>query len=237
MTFFKKVKTFADGAADVLGTIASIPVLGSLFKGFMGHVEKEVGKILGGNTETAQKDTYDEDLYGAAEHATGLSPEETIALQEFEARLRNESPDKAAAFVLFVAKKIKSFEREVKEVQQPAKGQPGPRVERSYKNIDAGIEQAVYFFKDILERDTYEKKMVFLEGKNVFSLIRTEPLLVRKIREAARKTEDYFQSGNLGKKAESVKKNLAENSADLDQKLTSFKDRAKAWRDAAPRRR
>jgi hypothetical protein len=237
MAFLKKAKTFVDGAADVLGTIAAIPVLGSLFKGLVGHVEKEVGKILGGNTETAQKDTYDEDLYGAAEHATGLSPEETIALQDFEARLRKEFPDKAAAFVLFVAKKIKSFEREVKEVQQPAKGQSGPRVERSYKNIDAGIEQSVYFFKDLLKRDTYEKKIAFLEGKNVFSLIRTEPLLVRKIREAAQKTEGYFQSGNLGKKFEEIKKDLGENSKDLDKKLTSIKDRAKAWRDAAPKRR
>jgi hypothetical protein len=36
---------------------------------------------------------------------------------------------------------------------------------------------------------------------------------------------------------EKANKKLSENSADLDKKLTSFKDRAKAWRDSAPKRR
>ena len=155
--------------------LMAIPVFGmlirSIFESFTEAGVKEVKKALGTDTAAAAKDPEDEILYGAV--LNKLTQSEKKAIQEFEIQLRTTNAKRAEAFVLWVAKIVKAFERETK-------GSTDPKKETVIRDISAGIEQAKTFIQDVLlqkkgsKEKTFAARVAFLEGKNAFSLISTK---------------------------------------------------------------
>jgi len=220
----EKIDRWATGFA----AITSIPVFGFFVNMIFEKIKekgaealgKRIENILGVGLEDAKKDVTDEIIYSVA--VASLTEDEQKEIDCFERRLRAEDKNKAEALILFVAKMIKTFEREVKETVAPAKGASGPKTEQSYKKIEEGISHAVNFLRALLrnscpqEDDTFRSRVNFLEGKNVFSLIKEKKTpLNEKARETAEKVGVKYGQGI---------DNLNTNLGDL---LT----KAKTWRD------
>jgi hypothetical protein len=83
----------------------------------------------------------------------------------------DETGERAEAYVLFVANILNELKKETKEIVNPKKGTSGPKTETVHPDYSVGFIQAGRFFKELLKRTTDEKKVEFLRGKNVFSLI------------------------------------------------------------------
>jgi hypothetical protein len=146
------------------------------------NLTKRLGKVLGMGTEGAKRSVTDEILYAMALYSreAKLNPSEIEELDKFEILLRNcakkddkdsEGCLKAEAYVLYVANILDQLKKDIKEVTTPKKGTSGPKTESVYQDYSRGFDQAGRFFKELLKRDSFEKKVAFLEGKNVFSLI------------------------------------------------------------------
>lgn len=197
-------KERVDRWATAFAAITSIPVLGVIIKLVFDKItekgaealKKRVENILGLNLEDAKKDVSDEIIYSVA--VASMTVDEQKEIDCFERKLRAEDKNKAEALILFIAKMIKTFEREMKETITPKKGESGPKVEQSYKSIAEGLLHAVNFLRALLrntcatEDNTFESRVTFLEGKNVFSLIKktTEPHPI------FGKAKEYFRENN-----------------------------------------
>lgn len=206
--------------------LTAIPVLGIILKtAFQKLSEKGAEKltkkletILGFDTTTASKSVADEIVYAAALYSTEakLTTEERGKIDDFEVYLRNQNSKKAEAYVLFVAHIVQQLKRETKKSQNPKKGETGPREETSFIDYEKGFALAGEFFKELLKRDKPEEKVLFLQGKNVFSLISLEKksTLPETLRRIAKSTGDAaIQAGKSI--AEDQKDNLAKISAEL----------------------
>ena len=184
MALNDSLKEKLDRWATLYATITTIPILGLFIKMAFDKItehgakkiQKRVEKILGFNVEDAKKDISDEIFYGIAVNA--LSEDDAKEIDAFEERLRREDCCKAEAFVLFTAKIVRTFEREIKETTNPEKGKFGPRTEQVYKKLEEGIEHAKRFLLALLRNKnadaevTFTARVAFLQGKNVFSLIK-----------------------------------------------------------------
>ena len=225
-SFKEKIDRLATGFA----AITSIPVFGLIVKMIFDKIQekgaealgKRIENILGVGLEDAKKDVSDEIIYSVA--VASLTENEQKEVDCFERRLRAEDKNKAEALILFVAKMVKMFEQEVKEATHPKKGESGPSVSRVYKKIEEGVEHAKNFLKAMLgnscqlEEDTFRSRVAFLEGKNVFSLIKEKKT---PLNEKAKET------------AEKVGVKYAEGMDNLNSKLGDLLSRAQAWRDRA----
>ena len=170
---------FWEKADRWLTGLMTIPILGIVIKSFIEKgkeiTEKKIKKTLGMDTDAAAKDPEDEILYECAAKELGVS--EKIEVEDFEIQLRSEDPKKAEAFVLWVAKIIKAFEKERKETINPPKGSSDPRKETIHRDISEGVQLGCSFIRSMLSRtggtpeETFKKRIAFLQGKNVFSLI------------------------------------------------------------------
>jgi len=180
------LKEKMDRWATTFATITAIPVFGVIIKMVFDKITEKgvkklherIEKILGFDVEDAKKDVTDEILYGVA--VAALDEPEQDEVDAFEESLRNKDAKKAEAFVLYIAKIIKTFEREDKKVVKPKKGENGPSIEQVYKNIEDGIGHAKKFLRILLRKTdvdknaTFDARVKFLQGKNVFSLIKEE---------------------------------------------------------------
>jgi len=189
-------------------------------------VKQRIAQTLAGDTKEAKKSVRDEILYGYAVYA--LHATEAAEISAFEAKLRKENAPKAEAFVLFVAKGIDEFKRENKKTTKPKKGTSGPSVEQAYNTFGEGISWAVKFLRELLSQkgtspeETFQKRITFLEGKNVFSLITPpkEPLTI------------VVKAKELGKKIATAQD---ANLDDLEKTTQSFRERAKQYRESKGR--
>ncbi|HLN19413.1 MAG TPA: hypothetical protein VK255_04575 [Patescibacteria group bacterium] len=196
-------------------------------------ISKKAHEVLGLSTDDAKKSTDDEDYFGAAVNA--LSDPEADEINAFEARLRQDNSDRACAFVLFVARKIQKFEREEKKTEKPPKGQSGPVTVTTVKVIDDGVRQAVLFLKALLRQKvgdkadqtynddlTYQKRVAFLEWKNIFSLISEKK---------SSPASDYAK-----KAAEATKKFVGKNAPEIQQKVdigaSKFGNTTEKWAES-----
>lgn len=198
-------------------------------------VEKRIEKILGLNIEEARRDITDEILYSNVVYR--MTDIEAQEIDAFEERLRRENAQQAEAFVLYIAKIVKQFERNIKEAAAPKKGEPGPRIEQEYKNLQYGIESAINVLRALLaktgrnEEEKFKAKVAFLQGKNVFSLIPPE-----------KKPDPIAEVGKKAfKKIHELGKELAGSQeaslADLAKTTENWATKTKTWRDSAPKRR
>lgn len=141
-------------------------------------VQKRVEKILGGDTEQAGKDITDEIIYSMA--VAELSESQEDEIDAFETRLRQTDKAKAEAFVLFIGTVVTKFQKEVKKTTNPKKGESGPTQSESYTDFTKGLEIAKKILLALLRvtgsspDETFNKRVAFLEGKNVFSLIKVK---------------------------------------------------------------
>jgi hypothetical protein len=232
--FWKKIveigQTVGAGAGIIALQHALEESLARLGKKAGEHAAKKTSEWIGLDTDGADKNVEDEIYYEAGLHG-GLIESEIDEINAFEARLRKEDSEKAKAFVLFIAKIIKKFEREETKTDKPQKGQAGPTVQQKGMNIAEGVAQTILFLKDLLRQrgdtpnETYQKRVDFLEGKNVFSLIpKVKPAPGV---EAAKK---HFQWGK-GKIAQAAKTER-ENRQDFNETAANWRERARAWRNS-----
>lgn len=145
-------------------------------------VKKRVETILGSNVEQAKKDITDEIIYSMV--VAALDDDKADEIDAFEARLRlaNNGMDKekAEAFILFVATVVTKFQREVKQTTNPKKGESGPASSATFTDYTEGINLAKKILESLLrvtgstEDNTFNKRVAFLEGKNVFSLMKAK---------------------------------------------------------------
>lgn len=173
-------------------TLIALPVVGIVIKEIISklsekgaeNLTKRLAKVLGMGTEGAKRSVTDEILYAMALYSreAGLTTDEIKTLDEFEIKLRStcKNPDddkdyegclKAEAYVLYVANILDQLKKEIKEINTPKKGASGPKTEATHQDYTKGFDQAGRFFKELLKREDFEKKVEFLKGKNVFSLI------------------------------------------------------------------
>lgn len=220
----ESLKEKIDRWATAFAALTSIPILGMIIKLVSDKItekgaeaiKKRVEDILGISLEDAKRDVVDEIVYSVA--VASLTEDEQKEVDCFERRLRAEDKNKAEALILFIAKMVKTFERDVKETINPKKGDSGPKVENSYKSIAEGLLHAVNFLRSLMrntcpnEDDTFKARVAFLEGKNVFSLIKkkVEPHPIFK------KAKEYFK----------------ENNADLASTMKSWRKRSEELRNS-----
>lgn len=156
-------------------TITAIPVLGFVIKKVFEKVgekgaeklTKKVEQVLGiAITETGEG-IGDEILYNAAVHY--INDDIKIAdADKFRSELKAHDPKKAEAYALYIAKTIKGFERQAKQVRQISKTE---RTEFSFVKIEEGLVQAKKFILRLLSKPDFTERLKFLEDENVFSLI------------------------------------------------------------------
>ena len=195
-------------------------------------LQQKVGEILG-TLDQAKKDPTDEILHNCALYSMS-EEKDWKEIEVFMRRFRSEKPEKAEAFVFYIAKTVLLFERDVTETNTPKKGSGEPKIQVKYKDIKAGIEETHKFLRAFLEEKgdddekTYLQRIAFLEGKNVFSTIPAEPhLWVKKAKEkskefAAKKTKEIIK----GEKAN--RKSFAQFAADLRAKSKAHYEKVKA---------
>ena len=168
-------------------------------------------------------------MYGVA--VANLNVTEQDEMDNFEKTLRSKEKEKAEALVLAVAKIVKYFEMEVTETTKPKQNEAGPVVKQSRKDIKEGIEHAKNFLMSLLKNrssdpeETFKMRLEFLEGKNVFSLIKPKKKLpIDKIfggiKTAGAKVENSYEKGINN----------------LNTNLTDLLVGAKAWRDKATKK-
>lgn len=206
------LKEKIDRLANGFAAIASIPVFGFIVKMIFDKIKekgaealgKRIENILGVGLEDAKKDVSDEIIYGVA--VSQLTDSEQLEIDKFERDLRTENngkdKDKAEAFVLFVAKIVKTFERKTDNSIQAC------------QNIEDGLKHAKKFLESLLRNKTDEEKIHFLEGRNVFSLIKE-------------KKKPLWEEGMEG--LNKAKENAAKGTQ-------SYRDRANARLEAAKNR-
>jgi len=217
--------------------LTAIPVLGIIVKKVFEKISekgvekigKRVEKILGFDLEGAKRDVSDEIIYGVAVNALNNEVKE-MQVDAFEERLRREDAKKAEAFILFVAKIVMRFEREIRETVNPPKGSTDPKIEQSYKSLAEGIEYAKKFLESLLknvgsdEDETFSKRVAFLQGKNVFSLISPD----KKESEFVKKAKEVF-SGAFREFSDGVKRESSSFSDDCGK----FKDWAEKFYESS----
>jgi hypothetical protein len=137
-------------------------------------LQERFERFVGLNTEDAQRSLKDEFIYSLA--VADFKIPEQDEIDNFEIRLRDDDEEKAEAFVLFIAQKISEFVFETKKTTQPlAKGQPS--ISETFTNYDKGVVSAKVFLEAMLRRrgssdnETFQLRVAYLKGKNVFSLI------------------------------------------------------------------
>ncbi|HCP08629.1 MAG TPA: hypothetical protein DIT25_02410 [Candidatus Moranbacteria bacterium] len=177
--------------AEMLVVGMFIPFVKSIFEKFSARagdkVEKRLEKALGIEVEETGKGIGDEIIYLAA--LQKIDDAEQGKVEEFKSELKkdaNAGAKKAEAFVLFIAKGVKAFEKEHKTVSGGGKNNKEPRTEYVHKDLTVGFEWSSKFFKRLLSKPDYAKKLRYLEDENVFSLIpleKTTPLIIKKASE------------------------------------------------------
>jgi hypothetical protein len=226
---------FGEKTYNWLKGLATIPVIGvigtmifdKITEKTASTIQKRLEKILGLGVEEANKDITDELIYCAA--VNGLDVADVSAIDAFEERLRREEPDKAQAFVLFVAKLVSQFEREERPGNHnKKKGDPEPSKTQIYKNLDEGFKHAKKFLEALLRNKTFAKRVAFLQGKNVFSLIKPkskESVFEKKAEEIVTKAYEGVKAGvKTGAGA------IVENLSSIPGEAKSFRERARAYR-------
>jgi len=182
---------------------------------------QKISEFLGINLEKAGKDVQDEIVFATALYLCGLSEDEKNEIRAFEAELRQKDPKKAQAFVLFVAKAV---ERHAVETKKTSGGKNNPEV-TIQKNIDLGLRWAKEFFHDLLKNRSYDQKVAFLKGINVFSLIsakKDEPPALKIAKKVGATTKNFSVSIGSGQN---------ENLANLVAKTASLVEKSKRFRE------
>lgn len=217
---------------DVIGIAAIAKVVGEKA---LEKVRKKVEEKFGlGTLEQAGKDVTDEILYNIALAALDNDAKE-MEIGLFETKLRDVEPKKAEAFVLFIAKMVSMFEREVKEIASPGKDKDGKekggkRTEQSYRDLEKGIGYAKRFLCVFLQirdpngdaKETYRLRVAFLQGKNVFSLVKSP------------KEKDWIEKlienaiAFSGEALKSIHENVCSKANGLGAGAQSYKEGAKA---------
>lgn len=181
------LKEKLDRWATAINALISIPIIGYILKNVFGKVSekgaeklgKKIEEALGLGTKDASKKIGDEILYNLALYSpdNGLTEDQVSEVDEFEGELRSKDSEKAEAYVLFVAHKLEKLKRPIKKVHTPKKGEPGPKEEAAYDDYEKGFKTVGTFLKELLKHrgdtneETFEKRVAFLQSKNVFSLI------------------------------------------------------------------
>ncbi len=210
--------------------ITAIPVLGVVLKAAWDKfvptmaekgakkLQERLERFVGINTEDAQRSLRDEFIYSLAVAAFEVPEQEEI--DNFEIRLRNDGEEQAEAFVLFIAQKISEFVFETKKTTQPfAKGQP--IISETFTNYDKGVVNAKVFLEAMLRRrgssddETFQLRVAYLKGKNVFSLIKPP------------KVDSPMKVGFENVKTTIKKKITGTGSVDLTRGVRSLSDRIK----------
>lgn len=226
------LKEKIDRLATGFAAITSIPVFGFIVKMIFDKIQergaaalgKRIENILGVGLEDAKKDVSDEIIYGVA--VSQLADLEQPEIDKFERDLRTENngkdKDKAEAFVLFVAKIVKTFERKTDNNIQTC------------QNIEDGLKHAKKFLEALLKNkganpeETFDLRVKFLEGKNVFSLI--------KVKKEPLKGFTDFVKKEGAEGLNKAKQGLNKAKQDTAAGTQSYKDRATARLAAAKER-
>ena len=170
---------------DLITTVLPFPVAGLVIREVsevllekgVKKIQKKAEEVLG-TLDEAEKDLTDEILFDLAIYS--MKKNEWMEIDSFVERLRQENPRKTAAFVLYVAKKMQFFQKDVTETTTPKKGEKGPKISQQYKNLKDGLIEARKFLRIFLavkgdnDEETFLKRVSFLEGKNAFSSIPKE---------------------------------------------------------------
>ncbi len=234
------ITTFAEKLDRWITALTAIPVFGIIIKkvfdkiGEKGaeKIHERVEKILGFDLEKAKKDVSDEIIYGIVVNALNDMTKED-EMDALEARLRREDKEKAEALVLYVAKMVMRFERDIKETVNPPKGSSDPKIEQAYKSIQEGIGHAKNFLESLLRKtgadaeETFQVRVAFLQGKNVFSLVKEK----KAESQFSQKMKEIFSDGK-GKFVDTIKGIISqakEERLSFSDDCKSFKERAKAF--------
>lgn len=238
--FAKMAGYFGEFALDAF-LFKNIPKIWNFLKGSYGKLPPEyqqklkdrVEKILGFSLKDAKRDVTDEIIYGVAVAELKNSTKEA-EIDAFERKLRcgdgGKNKEKAEAFVLFIAKIVMQFLQEIKETKAPKKGETGPVTSKTINDISKGLEFAVNFLEALLKNTgtddeaTFNARVAFLEGKNVFSLIPPE----KKPSKAEQLAKDFTKK--TGEKISQTAKNA-------DDAIKTFEDNARARYEASKARR
>jgi len=206
---------------------------------------RKVEDMVSGNTSKAKKSSTDELYFNSVirkmRSMSDPGKENARKVRTLEDQLREDTtrPGAGEAFVLFIAQAVDRFSvtKKPRQQQQKNKGKNDadntPQEEFSFRDISAGVEWAIAFIEELLEHETYEKQVKFLEGRNVFSLISNPSALKLVIDKAKELGKDGLEkSKELVKDVcEKVVEHHATNKSDLDKSSQSGIERAREFRD------
>ncbi len=215
----KKVKAFAEGATDVLGAIASIPILGKIFNAITDnagtHLEKRAGEIFGLSSDAADKTFDDEAMFEKALVKGNLSPDDKKKIRAIMVSLRKNKSDLAKELVRWVYNTIIKFESKKKVTTGPKDA----KEERTYTDYSEGIEIIEELFNELISaKDDQEIEDVLLQRNIVVKEKKKTPL---------DSTEEALKNGF--KKTVEAEKN---NREDINQAASIFRTWAKNLRES-----
>jgi hypothetical protein len=204
-----KSSSFIEKADRIITAATAIPVFSGIFKKafdfgkehFKDEFVAEFKKAIGNDTDQAAKDPEDEQLYGFAINT--LSPMEKKVAKSFEFELRAFDKKKAESYVLWVAKIVKRFEKTIKKTTTPPKNSTDPKEESTIVDISEGCIQGALFISDVIENPTFQERVSYLDGSNVFSLIseKKSSLIGEAVKSGKKDVTNGIQAANseLGK--------------------------------------
>ncbi len=209
------MKDFAEGMTDVLGAIASIPILGKIFNVMTDHagthLEKKAGELFGLSSEAADQTTDDESLFEKAIVDGTLSPAERKSIMTYLGWLRVNNPKLAKEWVRWVYNTLVKFERKVKKTS----GTKDNKEERTSTDYTDGILVVENLFHDIIIAPNETVKESVLLQRNICVKEKKLAPAVGFAKEKVRKVADVEKA----------------NRKDFNETASSWAERAKAWRE------
>lgn len=225
---FKKLlgKLFSwESIDEIILAGALYPVLKGLALKVVEKFGKKAEDVLGLDFESAKNKTIDDFYFLAAQ--ANLDEKEITRVYEFKHWLKEydkdqekpNGPDEETAFILYVAKMVKTFEREKGKVADGGKGNN----QRQENTLRDGVVLATRFFKNLLSKANNEDMRHFLENEKVFTLI-PKP---KEDSPFAKKAKEFFKEV-VDETVDGEKKNRE----DFNKTMTDWRSRAKAWRNS-----
>lgn len=219
---------------DVVVAGMILPIVKDLGGKFFGKVGKDIAQKFGLDTSESKKVVEDNILYGKIRFDFTAEEIEDIFSFEQELRASDGGEDKFAALVLYVVRGVAFFKKET--TKGGGKNKDGTEKE-SVKTVDdsLGTDWAKKFLKQLLARPSFEDKVAFLEGENVFALIKKEKKTIDLIKEA---TEFKDKTVEIGKNfLANASERFSEVGENIDNLTQSFESNGRARYEAAKARR
>ncbi len=213
----KRVRDFAEGVTDILGAIASIPIIGRIFGAMTDsagtHIEKRASELFGLSSTSAEKNDDDEISFRKVlVKGVLLNDAQKQQIKEWIGRLRMSDPKLASEFTRRIHNILVKTTKQ-SEVESGTKDKPKKKT--STDESDA-IRIAEDLVLDIVSATDDAERLRILARENI-------KVVASKTAPAVDATKKFFK--------EKIAEGEKANRKDFNETTANWAERAKAWRE------